>query len=117
MKDFGSHDQFAPQSLVQEFIRETGVEMARLRAITAALKSLDIGEWQRTRQLAHDIAARAQALDLVVLATCARELDRLAGAIVTGDPEGQAAALPNAAIAIETIDLELGILSKGEQLS
>jgi hypothetical protein len=119
MKDFGPQDQFAERTserlaLVQELVRETAVEMARIRESTAALNAQDTSDWERTQRLAHNIAARALALDLGVLASCVRELERFAGAIVTGDFTGKTVALQGAAIAIETIDLELSVLSKGE---
>jgi HPt (histidine-containing phosphotransfer) domain-containing protein len=122
MKDLEPQDPFAERirkrlDLVQELVRETGVEMARLRASTAALEAMDKNEWERAQRLAHNIAARAQALDLGVLARCARELERFAGAIVAREPGGQTLALQGAAIAIETIDLELGVLSKAEKLT
>lgn len=122
MKDFGPHDPFAERTrdrlvLVLELVREAGVEMARIRASTAALEALDRNEWERTQRLAHNIAARAQALDLGVLASCARELQRFAGTLVTGDPNGQTVALQGAAIAIEAIDLELNVLAKNGRLA
>ena len=121
MKDFGLQERFAERTgervvLVQELIREAGIEIAQIRASAGALKALDRNEWERTEKLAHSIAIRAQALDLGVLATCARELERFAGAIVTGDPTGHTVALQAAAIAIETIDLELSALSKRKWL-
>jgi HPt (histidine-containing phosphotransfer) domain-containing protein len=120
MKDSGPQDQFAERNRdrlvqVQELVREVGVETARIRERTAVLEALDTDEWQRAQRWAHNIAARAQALNLGVLASCAWELERFAGDIVVGDPEGQTTALRNAAIAIETIDLELSVLSKGER--
>src|SRR5687768_11986743 len=119
MKDFGPQDQFAERTserlaLVQELVQETAVEIARIRERTAALKAQDTSDWERTHRLAQSIAARALALDLGVLAGCARELERFAGAVVTGDSKDQTVALQGAAIAIETIDLELSVLSKGE---
>jgi hypothetical protein len=121
MKDLGPQDSIAGRThdrevSVQELVRETGIEMARLRASTEALEQLDRNEWERTQRLAHNIAARAQGLNLAVLASCARELERFAGAIVTGDPKGQAAALQGAAIATEAIDLELRVLAQSEGL-
>jgi hypothetical protein len=118
MKDFGPQDKFAErtrerQVLVQQLIREAGVKISQIRASTAALK-MDGNEWERTEKLAHSIAARAHALDLAVLASCAWELERFAGAIAHGDPKGHTVALQGAAIAIETIDLELSVLSKRE---
>jgi hypothetical protein len=77
-----------------------------------ALKALDTNEWGRTQRTAHNIAARAHALDQGVLASCARELERFAGAIVAGNLAEQTAALQGAEIAIEIIDLELGVLSR-----
>jgi hypothetical protein len=122
MNDFGPQDQVAKRTaerraLVQELVRETAVEVARMRERSVALEAPDPNEWERIRRTAHNIAARAQALDLGVLARCARELERFAGALVTGDRDGQTLALQGAAIAIETIDLELGVLSKGESLA
>jgi hypothetical protein len=122
MKDFGPQDPGAERTrenlvLIQELVREAGIEMARVRASTAALEGLDRNEWERTQRLAHNIAARAQALDLGVLANCARELERFAGTIVAGEPKDQSVALQGAAIAIETIDLELSVLSKSERLA
>jgi hypothetical protein len=90
------------------------MDIARIRASTAALEAMDTNEWERTRRLAHNLAARAQALDLGVLASCARELERFGDAIVSGDREDQSGALQGAAIAIETIDLELGVLSRSD---
>jgi hypothetical protein len=122
MKDFGPQDPFTEQRrqrrvLVQELVREAGVEMVRIRASTAAPEAMDKNEWDRARRLAHSIAIRARALDLAVLARCAGELERFAGAVVSGEPQGHAVALQGAAIAIETIDLELSVLSKGEGLT
>jgi hypothetical protein len=121
MNDFGPQDQFAERTpehlaLVQELVREVGVAIARVRESTAALRARDGNEWERTHQLAQAITARAQALNLGVLAGCARELERFAGAIASGDPGGHALAMQGAAIAVETIDLELSALSKRKWL-
>jgi len=120
MKDFGPQDPFDERNrdhlaLVQELIREAGVEMSRIRASTVALETLDRNEWGRMQRLVHNIAARALALDLGVLASCALEFERFAGAIANGDARDQAAALQGAAIAMETVDLELSVLSKSEK--
>jgi HPt (histidine-containing phosphotransfer) domain-containing protein len=122
MKHLGPQDPLAEEKrdclvLVQELVQEASVEMSRVRASTAALEALERNDWERIQRLAHNIAARSQALDLGVLASCAQELERFAGAIVNGDPKGQAVALQNAAIAMETVDLELSVLSNTERLA
>jgi hypothetical protein len=119
MKERGPQDQVSErthdrQVLVQELVREAGVELTRIRQSTAALEARDTIAWERAQRWAHNIAARAQALNLGVLASCARELERFSGAIVTGGPEGNAITLQSAAIAMEAIDLELRALSKSE---
>jgi len=121
MKDFGPQDPFAERNrdrlvLVRELVREAAVEMARIRTGTPPLETLDRHGWEHSRRLAHNIAARAQALDLGVLAACARELERFAGGVALADSKDQAVALQGAAIAIETIDLEVSVLSKSERL-
>jgi hypothetical protein len=120
MQDFGPQDNFDEQTrvrraLVAELIRDASAEMARMRESTAALEAQDSNEWERARRSAHNIAARAQALDLGILASCARELERFAGLVIAGGLQRQPAALQNAAIAIETIDLELAVLSKSDR--
>ena len=103
------------ETLIKELVREASAEMRRIRASTRALESLDMAEWARTQRTAHNIAARAQALNLGVLASCSRELERFAGTVVTGAEPDQATALRNAAIATEAVDHELSVLSKSER--
>ncbi len=119
MKEIGPQDKIAERTrdrlvLVQELVREAGAELTRIRQSTAALEAQDTIVWERTQRWAHNIAARAQALNLGVLASCARELERFSGAIVVGGPTGKAVTLQSAAIAIEAIDLELRALAKSE---
>jgi hypothetical protein len=104
-------------ALIQELVREAAAEMALARSNSATSEAPDRNEWERTQRLAQNIAARAQALDLGVLASCARELERFAGAVAAGGPAGHIGALQGAAIAIETIDLELSVLSKSYGLT
>ena len=121
MKDSGSQDKIAErvrelEILIEELVREASTEIARMRASTRVLESLDLTEWVRTQRSAHNISARAHALNLGVLASCSRELERFAGAVVTGSEPDRATALQSAAIAIEAVDLELSVLSKIERL-
>lgn len=120
MKDFGSQDQSTERTrerlvLIRELVREVSMEIARIRASTAAWEAVNPGEWHRTERAAHNIAARAQALELAVLSSCARELERFAGAIASQDLRDPEAALQGACIALETIDLELASLSRTER--
>jgi hypothetical protein len=122
MKEIGPQDKIAERTrdrlvLVQELVRDAGAELTRIRQSTAALEAQDTIVWERTQRWAHNIAARAQALNLGVLASCARELERFSGAIVVGGPKGKAVTLQSAAIAIEAIDLELRALAKSETLT
>ncbi len=122
MKEIGPQDKVAERTrdrlvLVQELVREAGAELTRIRQSTAALEAQDTIAWERTQRWAHNIAARAQALNLGVLASCARELERFSGAMVAGGPQGKAVTLQSAAIAIEATDLELRALSKTETLA
>ena len=121
MNDFGSQDKVAErkreqEALIQELVRQASTEIARIRARTHALASLDMSEWERTQRSAHNIAARAHALNLGVLASCSRELERFAGAVLTGSLPDQPSALQSAAIAIEAVDLELSVLSKSDRI-
>jgi len=121
MNGFGSQETIAErkreqEALIQELVREASTEIARVRASTHALASLDMSEWERTQRSAHNIAARACALNLGVLASCSRELERFAGAVLTASKPAQPSALQSAAIAIEAVDLELSVLSKSERL-
>jgi HPt (histidine-containing phosphotransfer) domain-containing protein len=122
MKDSDPHDQLTERTRdrlvpVQALVRDVGVEIARIRESTAVLAAPDTEEWGRIQRLAHSIAGRAQALNLGVLAGCARELERFAAAITAGNAKDRAGALQGAAIAIETIDLELSALSNTERLA
>jgi hypothetical protein len=121
MKEFESHDRSTEGTRerrvqIKELVQEVAVEMSRLRASLSTSEVLDTADWERAQRFAHNLAVRAQTLKLGVLASCARELERFAGAIASSDLPAQSAA-QGAAIAIDTIDLELGALSTSEGLT
>ena len=54
--------------LILELIEEASREIGRMRDADRRLETLDAASWQTTQHLAHNLAARASALDLPVLA-------------------------------------------------
>jgi hypothetical protein len=111
------HDQ-----LVLELVREVRLQLELMRAAAAALEAQDVAAWRGTNTAAHNIAARADALRLGVLRSCARELERFSAAILDGKAldgkslDGAAGAdaglVQRAMVAIETLELELQALGE-----
>src|SRR5687767_15018375 len=109
MSDFASHEQHsagAREQLARAFVREVRDELDRIRATTAELEAFDISAWHRVQTAAHNIGARAQAVGLAVLTSCARELEQFSGAMLSGDARDRSYTMQRAMVALEALDLE-----------
>src|SRR4051812_47157864 len=114
MNDIHSKEQakcLEQDKLVRELARDVAEDVQRMRATSAELEAVDWVAWRRVQNAAHNIAARAGALKLVVLQQCARELEELAACVQTLNESGKARHLESAMVAIETIALEVETLT------
>lgn len=116
MNDSASHDKQRVRihnQLVLDFVSEVREQLEGIHKNTLELEAFEAAAWERTLTVAHNIGARAQALRLGVLASCAREFENFAGLMLTGDVQSRRSAFQSAMVALETISLEIQSLSKG----
>jgi hypothetical protein len=99
------------RQLVNELLVDATRDLERLRELVAPLASRDESAWLQVRTLAHNLAARAQALKLVVLDACAHELEELASERLEGAAPDRYLMLCVSS-AIEALALELDQLSR-----
>jgi hypothetical protein len=87
---------------VREFLAEAARDIERMRAaVVAAAGEPDSTSWRRFENVAHNLGARAGALQLGVLQMCARELEQFV----------MAKSMDGVMVAVETISLELNALT------
>ena len=98
--------------LIRELLEEARRDVARMQAVSSTLGGSDSISWRRIQNVAHNLGARAAALDLGVLQMCAQELEQFATAMLEGTSDGKNQALEAAMVAIETISLELEALQR-----
>jgi hypothetical protein len=94
------------RQLVQEFLVDTTRDVERMRGLIVQLEAGEKTAWAQVQNLAHNVAARALALKLVVLNSCARELEQLADEHLKGAPLDKVL-MQCVGSAIETVALEI----------
>jgi len=96
-----------------ELMEQTRVETSRMSSILAKGPALDPMSWRRLRASAHEIAARAAALDHPVLHRAAQELAAIAAAAMAADGNDRGAGpVRLAEVAVGIIELEVEALKK-----
>lgn len=111
LRDRDSGERERTRQLLDEFLSDATLDVDSMRTSLAALEAGDGATWTRVQTLAHNLGARAHALNLRVLIACSRELellteDRLAGAPIDGF------FMQCVASAIETLELEIASLTR-----
>ena len=96
--------------LIRELLEDACHDVARRQAVPSTLGGSDSISWRRIQNVAHNLGARAAALDLGVLQMCAQELEQFATVMLEDTSDGKDRALEAAMVAIETISLELEAL-------
>ena len=105
-------ERAARERNVREFLDDATRDLQRMRAVAAQLETGDAAAWSEVRTLAHNLAARAMALKLGVLGSCARELEGLADERIAGAPL-DAFFVQCTSSALETVALEIETLKRG----
>lgn len=96
---------------LQEFLRDTSRDVERMRSIAIEIEAGEVAGWPHLRNLAHNIAARANSLKLGVMNATGRELERLADEQLAAT-SADAFLLQCANSAIDTLALEVDTLKK-----
>jgi len=99
------------RQLLNEFLGDATRDVERMRALLVELEGGQAAAWTRVSFVAHNIAARATNLKLLVLAACARELEQLAEERQAGAPLDKFF-MQCVASAIETLGLEIASLRR-----
>jgi hypothetical protein len=112
----GEPDQVDKQHvLIMEFITEVNRDLERLREGNADLVALHPTSWRGLQIVAHNIAARAEGLELRVLQVCAWELEQLVIEVLTPTAADKSEGIEAAMIALEMLNLELLALKKASK--
>jgi hypothetical protein len=96
---------------LEEFLGDATRDVGRMRGLVAELEAGDPAAWARVQNLAHNLAARAQALRLGVMTAAARELERFADEHQNGAPLDDFF-VQCVGSAIETLALEIAALKR-----
>lgn len=96
---------------LEEFLGDASQEVEHMRGMAAELSTGDPAPWLRLQNIAHNLAARSQILELGVLNACARELQQLVDERQKGAPLDDFF-LQCVTGAIETLAIELDVLKR-----
>ena len=96
--------------LILELIDEASREVRWMRDADCHLEAFDSASWKTTQHLAHNLAARANALNLAVLARGAQELEQFASKVLGNSRADRPSDVYAAQVAIELIEIELDTL-------
>jgi hypothetical protein len=99
------------QHQLDEFLGDAGQDVGRMRSMILELDAGKVAAWERLENIAHNLAARSQLLELGVLNACVRELQQL----VEESQKGRALDtffLQCVSSAIETIALEIDVVKR-----
>jgi hypothetical protein len=107
----------AQNQLKLEFVTEVRQHLDWMQSASSQLEALDLISWGRIHNIAHNIGARAEALNLGVMQSCARELEQFATSVTRGPADERTNNVERAMVAIETLELELAELKRSTDLT
>jgi hypothetical protein len=102
----------AQNQLKLEFVMEVRQHLDWMHGASTQLEALDPISWDRMHNIAHNIGARANALNLGVMQSCTRELEQFAASVTRGPADERSNNVERAMVAIETLELELAELRR-----